>query len=206
MDTITRYITAHKNTIRSLQKESTPAQLINNNSLFEKLSDEGCENFFDYIEWLGLSNNQNLIVLPCSHHYYFDSEDLKDIELIVNLKLLNRVRKTKDFLHSLYGILPYGSCFVGCFFDHKYRRNFFPGSFKSQHSAKYHLELIDQGIESKVPLLNLIFNIMDQKTMRFMTKKSVILLLEESRFKVLDITEFKGLTYFYAQKNPSSSD
>jgi hypothetical protein len=52
--------------------------------------------------------------------------------------------------------------------------------------------------------LNVLYGVIDAKTNRFMSEKSVRLLLEETEFKILDLTEFNGLTYFCAQKtNPS---
>jgi len=49
----------------------------------------------------------------------------------------------------------------------------------------------------------MIFSIMDIRTNRYMTKRTVTLHLEEAEMRVLNITDINGLTFFCAQKNYS---
>jgi hypothetical protein len=170
------------------------------NPLYKKLVDEGCECFYTYIDWLGLANITNLIALSSYHHYYYDTEDLREVQTVVNLKLLNYVKKLKDLLFSVSSILPKTSYFIGSFIDSKSQYGYIPNldSTKSKFPGK--IDPIENGIESKIPFLNLLYNIMDLKTNRNMTIKTVRILFEEAELKVLDMTEFNGLTYFCTQK------
>ena len=56
------------------------------------------------------------------------------------------------------------------------------------------------GIKSGTPIINLMYNIIDLRTARSLTKRSVTSQLEEAGLKVLNMTELNGLTYFCAQK------
>jgi len=46
----------------------------------------------------------------------------------------------------------------------------------------------------------MVYDLIDSRTNRYMTEKSVRFLLEDTGLKILDITEFNGLTYFCTQK------
>jgi hypothetical protein len=59
--------------------------------------------------------------------------------------------------------------------------------------------MVENGIGSRNPILKMVFSIMGSWINMYMTKKSVRQLLEEYGFKVLDMTELNGLTYFHAQ-------
>jgi hypothetical protein len=50
----------------------------------------------------------------------------------------------------------------------------------------------------------MLYGIIDLKTNRYLTKKTVQIMLEEKGLKILDITEFNGLTYFCTQKDKPS--
>ena len=70
------------------------------------------------------------------------------------------------------------------------------------HSISYYKrnsDAIENGVVSSSPFLNMIFNMIDSKTNKYMSERSVSLLLDEYGFKVLDMTEMDGLTYFCAQ-------
>jgi len=170
------------------------------NPVLEKLAAEGCENFFSYFELLGLANDPNLIVLPSTHHYYYDAEDMKEVKTVVNMKHLNHIRDIKDFLHSIYHILSHQSFFLGIFIDRKHQNGFFSNSVLNQSQIEGKVDPVENGIESRIPFLNMMYNIMDSKTNRYMSKHAVTLLLGDAGFKVLDMTELNGLTYFCTQK------
>jgi hypothetical protein len=46
----------------------------------------------------------------------------------------------------------------------------------------------------------MLYSIMDLKTNSYMSKRSVSFLLKSYGFKVMDMTEMNGLTFFYSQK------
>jgi hypothetical protein len=169
------------------------------NQVYEDLKAEGGENFFEFLTQLGLSDDPNIILLPSLHHYYYDVEDLKDVKTIVNLKQLNKIKQPKDFLNNIFHILPYESYFIGNFIDGKNQLGIFPNSSTSYNKSAG-IDPVENGISSRIPFLNMIYDIMDAKTNRFLTRRTVTTMLEEVGFKMLEMTEIKGLTYFSVLK------
>jgi hypothetical protein len=172
--------------------------------VLEKLVAEGCETFFKYFELLGLANDPNFIVLPSAHHYYYDAEDMREVKTVVNMKHLNHIKDIKDFLHSINHILSHQSFFIGTFIDRKYQNGFFSSSTMNQPQTDGKVDPVENGIESRIPFLNMMYNIMDSKTNRYMSRNAVKLLLGDAGFKVIDMTELNGLTFFCIQKVKSS--
>ena len=52
----------------------------------------------------------------------------------------------------------------------------------------------------------MIYNMIDSKTNKYMSERSVTMLLMENGFKVLNMTELDGLTYFCAQSLRSADN
>lgn len=157
------------------------------NPVFESLASEGGENFFHYINWLGLAKDPNLMVLSSIHHYYYDFNDLKGVKTLVNLKQLNQISHIDSFLNNVFRVLPPKSNFVGCFKDNKIHSGVaipFYQSFK---------------------FLNSLINIIDSKTDRFMSRRDVIKLLENHSFSIVDMTEISKITYFCAENVKKSA-
>ena len=170
------------------------------NIVFEKLAAEGCENYFDYVKLLGLENNPNLVALSSLHHYFYDAEDLREVKTVINLKQLNQIKKVRDFLQNINLVLSHESYFIGSFTDRKNINSLFNSPFSGQARKPARDEAMENGIESEVPLLNILYDILDSRTNRYMTKKTVISMLESAGLKVLDMTELNGLTYFCTNK------
>ena len=183
--------------VNLLRNTVEPKQI---NKGIDILANEGGESFSNYVEWLGLKNYPNMIILSSVHHYYFDIEELKGVNTIVNLKQLNLIKDINVFIHSMHKIMPSGCNFIGSFLDSNTQNGFALNSGTSLFSTKKEDELSENGITSRIPFLNMIYNLMDSKTNRMLTKKNVESMLEDQGFKVLDMTEFNGLTYFHAQK------
>lgn len=172
-----------------------------NNSISEILLNEGGDNFLKYIEGRGLANDPDIIVLSSQHHYYYDTEELKNIKTVINLKELNQIKEVKSFLQTMFHLLPQNSNFVGCFVDNRMLNVFEPRNnflFAKQKSSYDDLE--ETGIVSNIPFFNMILNFMDSRTNKYMSARSVSEMLEENRFRVLSLKEINGLTYFHAQK------
>lgn len=151
------------------------------NPLFETLSSEGGENFFHYVNWLGLAKDPNLMILSSIHHYYYDFNDLKGVKTIINLKQLNQINHIDAFLKNIFRVLPPKANFIGCFNDNKIHSGIavpFYQSFK---------------------FLNSVITLIDSKTDRFMSRKDVIKLLESHEFRIVDMTEINKITYFCAE-------
>ena len=143
------------------------------------------------------------MILTSSRHYYFEVEDLKNVKTVLNLNQLNNIKNIKDFLQALFSVMPYKCYFIGSFTDNK-KQNGFLSSRKSLH----HIEKTDYISESNdgawSSFLNMLYGIIDSKTSRSLSKKTVQFVLEDTGLKILDITEFNGLTYFCTQKNKPS--
>lgn len=178
----------------------TSIDLIENNPVFEILAAEGCENFVNYIEWLGLAKDPDLVVLSSIHHYYFDAEEMNNVKTVVNLKELNQIKQINSFLHSIFHIMPQKSNFIGCFVDNKKINGYVLRNNSSSYHNKRSFDDIENGIVSRIPFLNMLFSFMDSRTNKYMSGRNVSLLLENHGFKVMDMTELDGLTYFYAQR------
>jgi hypothetical protein len=150
------------------------------NPVMENILSEGGNDFFQYLNWIGLAKEPNLMVLSSMHHYYYDHNDLKGIRTLINLKKLNQVKHLESFLHTLYRILPSKAYFVGCFKNSNHNGN----------GVKFYRTAI---------FLNGLVNILDVRTERSLSKNGVTKLLEDHGFKVNDFTDISGMTYFYAQ-------
>jgi hypothetical protein len=146
----------------------------------ENILSEGGDDFYQYLNWIGLAKEPNLMVLSSMHHYYYDHNDLKGIRTLINLRRLNQVRHIESFLYTLYRILPSRSYFVGCFKNSNHHEN----KVTFYRPARF---------------FNNLAGIFDSRTERSMSKKSVTKLLEDHGFKFNDFTNINGMTYFYAQ-------
>lgn len=152
-----------------------------NNPVFENLLAEGGENFYHYINWLGLGKDPNLMILSSIHHYYYDFNDLRGIKTLINIKKLNEINRLDTFLANVYRVLPPKASFIGCFKDNKIRGGIGVPFYQSSR------------------LLNSLINLIDSKTDKFMTRKNVIRLLESHDFALVDMTEISSVTFFCAE-------
>ena len=185
------------NSLLNLGETST--ELGRNNAIFRTLTNEEGDNFVNYIEQLDLVKDPNMVVLSSLHHYYYDAEEMIGIKTVINLKELNQVKQLKDFLHSIFHILPAGCNLIGCFVNNKKQSGFVLNTSPSDSYYRRNSDAIENGIASSSPFLNMIYNMIDSKTNKYMSERSVSGLLREHGFKVLDMTELDGLTYFCAQ-------
>jgi len=193
-----------KQRVKTAVVQKSPAiDLTGKKPALDLLSTKGGKSFYNYVDWLGLVNDSDLIVLSSMHHYYYDADDLKEIKTVVNQMPLNQIKQIKGFSHSIYHLIPHKCYFIGCFADHKKHY----GYIFNRNPLYENSESVNHGILSKIPLLNIIYRMMDARTDKYLSGKNITLLLEDLGFKVLDMTEFDGLTYFCAQKvNPAGGN
>jgi hypothetical protein len=168
--------------------------------LNEILVAEGCENFKHYVEKLGLTLDQDFVVLSSIHHFFYDAEELKNTKGIINLKELNKIKNLKNFLLSIFHVIPSKGYLIGCFVDNKNQNSFSFRTYSSDHISKRNMNAIENGILSNIPFLNMLYNLMDSKTNNYMSKISVTMMLEDHGFKVMNMTEQNRVTYFCARK------
>jgi len=150
------------------------------NPLLENILSEGGEDFFQYLTWIGLAKEQDLMVLSSVQHYHYDHNDLLGIKALVNLKKLNQIRHPDSFLHTLFRIMPSNAYFAGYFKSNPKgaRRSKFSRALRFLCGLVKHL---NPGHETCI------------------SRKIAKGLLEGNGFKVLDMTEINGITYFWAQ-------
>jgi hypothetical protein len=195
-------IVSNQNVNNYINLSKKAGDYVENNPVSEILTVEGSENFLHYIEEIGLANDPDIIILYSQHHYYYDAEEMKNVRTVINLKELNQIKEVKSFLQSIFQLLPKNSNFVGCFVDNR-KLNVFEVrnnlSF-AQKKCDYD-DLKGTGVVSNIPIINMIYNFMDSRTNRYMSERSVAAMLEGNGFKVLDMKEINGLTYFHSQKS-----
>jgi hypothetical protein len=143
----------------------------------DRVSAEVDENFLNYLHWNGLANEDKLLVLSSKLHYYYDYEELKDVTTLINLKKLNLVGHLDDFLQTLYNGLSPKANFVGCFADRKAQK----------------------GVSVTSRLYKKFLNFLDAKVDVEIDRKDFSKKLESHGFKIIDMTEINGLTYFRTQ-------
>jgi hypothetical protein len=133
--------------------------------------------FLDYLNWNGLANERNMLILSPSNHYYYDIDDLKNVTILVNQKKMNMIKQLNDFLDTVYNVLSPESNFIGCFSESKTRKGI---SFYSRLYKKF-------------------INFLDSKIDIDINREYMLSLLESHGFKVMDMTEIDGVTYFLTQ-------
>jgi hypothetical protein len=147
------------------------------NPAIDHLIAEGGENFFYYINWLGLTNEPNLLVLSSKNHYYYDDNEFKNVAALINLKKLNLIKQLDNFLHTIYCVLTPKTNFIGYFSDRECQKGI--------------------GLFSKI--YKRLINFLDSKTDNVIDKKDFKKLLESHGFSTVDITEINGQVYFCAR-------
>jgi hypothetical protein len=182
------------------EKKETQFDSSDNDSVAEIMASEGKEDFYNYLKGLGLAKDRNLIFLSSMHHYYYDADEMKKVRTVINLKQLNHIKQIKNFLHSVHHILPSNCNFIGCFVDFKRLNGSAETNNGSSNGTKPDSEDLENGVASNHPFINMLYNIIDLKTNKILTVKSVSGMLENHGFKVLDMKSINGLTYFHAQK------
>lgn len=187
--------------VKKLSNQNTPvAKKPVVNKVYAELAEHGHEDFYSYLEWLGLAKKHDLLILSASHHYYFEVEDLKNVKAVINLNQLNNIKKIKDFLQAVYFILPQKCHFIGSFTDNKNKDGFL-NSKKSLHQVELMSYLSESDEGPWDSFLTMVYGLVDSKTNRKMSKKTVQFMFEDVGLIILDITEFNGLTYFCTQKD-----
>jgi hypothetical protein len=159
-----------KRIIRSHNKPVSNPGLENVNLKFH-------DNFLSYLNWLGLANQPGLLMLPASKHYYYDIEEFNSVKMLVNEKRLNEITQLNDFLTDVKNVLSPRTNFIGCFSECKTKK----------------------GIRLPSRMYKKLLHYLDSKIEVEFDKKQISKLLETIGFKVLDMTEINGLTFFLTQ-------
>ena len=55
------------------------------NPVHENLLQEGCGTFLEYLKWLGLAYESDMLVLSSRHHFFYDQNDLRGVKVLVKI-------------------------------------------------------------------------------------------------------------------------
>jgi hypothetical protein len=188
------------------QKETYPGQPVNSfnlavaNEAVDKLITEGGASFYKYVDSRGLSKDSSLIVLSSSHHYYYDFEEMNNAKTVINLKELNRIKEIKSLLHSHLHFLPQSCNFLGCFVNNRKVERYTLRKHLTSVERTRDSDNVELGIVSRFPFINRLYSLMDSKTNKYLSEKSVALMLGVHGFKIMDMKEVNGLTFFHSRK------
>jgi len=171
------------------------------NKSFKDISDRDREDFISFLEQQGLVNETGMLVIPSTRHFFYDAEDLKGVKTVINLKQLNHIREMREFIQTISDLIPQKSTFVGCFVDNRTQNGFSDKYSNLSGQSIEKDEAYENGIESRIPFINRMYSFIDSRTNRYLTRRSVITLLEECGLKVVGMTELNGTTYFCTQKS-----
>jgi len=139
--------------------------------------------FFSYLKELGLDRENNLVVLSSRHHYFYDEEELKKIKTLINLKKLNQIKYLDVFLATLSQVLPENTRFLGCFIDNSQLADSLLHPIKLLKQTVIRLDLLGE---------------------RNLNRKKVTEILDSTGFKITNMTEKNGVTYFCALSKSKS--
>jgi hypothetical protein len=143
------------------------------------LMTEGGEAFFNYISRINANIEKNVLVLSSKHHYYYDKDELKGVSAVINMKRLNLMSHLENYLHGICDILSQNAKFIGCFADR--------GTTKAT------------GVPSRI--YNRFLSFLDGRTDIEIDRRYLLRLFESCGFRIIDMTEINGLTYFTSIKN-----
>lgn len=175
-----------------ISAETVTEVVSNKDKLASKISsaDPGAQNLiamlgtdlYQYLKNNSFPEESGFIVISPNQHYYYDENDLKHIRSLVNLNKLNNIKHLDKFLHILFRVLPAGANYIGCFSDSK--------KLNGRNKYPFYQPSV---------LLNKFKNFLDSRTDHYINRDEVFGLLKLNGFKVLNMTEINGITYFYSQ-------
>lgn len=147
-------------------------------SVFNMVADVAV-NFLSFIKSLAVSKEPVLMILSSNQNYY-NENDLKSVRTSVNLKKLNHINHLDMFLSDVVSISPPDTSFMGYYSDNKTH--------------------VGNGNQSYQPsgLWNRFINFQDSGTAHNMDKNEVLGLLETYGFKIIDMDDMSGLTFFHS--------
>jgi hypothetical protein len=178
---------------RFLNKENIYQTIKNIEKKYEKaepdeftfgLQVEDGKNFFRYLKNFNLSKDPDLLILPPNNHYFFDEHELNHVRTLINLKNLNLIKDLDSFLYNLGRMLPSEANFLGFF---------------SYNKLSLSVDSLISGLYTRFN------NFLDLKKDHNLSEKELDQRLSKYGFRIVDMTEMNGLTYFYARKSSYSS-
>jgi hypothetical protein len=162
-------------------------------SLYIDLLDEAGLDVVNYLESFDLLKNQSFILLSSVRHYLYGPEELKNVKVLINLKLINPTKQINYCLKTMNRVLPKKGIFVGCFLSYESYRN---KIIQQKPNVFGHMVRII----SFIPLITWLQYIMNPKRMHCLTIANMSKKLEKNGFKLIDVKEINGVSYFVSKK------
>jgi hypothetical protein len=162
---------------KELKRKSSFPNKANANPIIDTSITEGDDALLGFLNRHGLANEPELLVLSSNRHYYYDYEDLRGVKTLINQKKLNHIKELNEFLKNIYSVLSPNTNFIGYFSDLTTQK----GNSLSSRMYKKIINFLDSKIEVEID------------------KFDMSRLLESHGFKVIEMTEINGLTYFLTQ-------
>lgn len=185
--------------INSYDRQTSGVQV--SGTLLDTLTKHGHGDVYDYLNTHRLNSVNNCIVLSPSNHYFFEEEDLKDTEMVIDIHNLTKKKDVRSFLSSLYANMPDGCYFTGCFETpsakfsgnpdyHRYLFEYEDKQGNNRNGSDVILSAIDR-------LINQLNGSLSEKNLK---GKDAEVLFVSTGFRVEDITEANGKIYFAVAK------
>jgi hypothetical protein len=133
------------------------------------------DNFSYYLETLDIKTNQDTLVL--TSQYYYDLHEIKHITTLIHTKELNKVRDLQKLMSNMMSGLTHNNKLIGCFIDNNIH-----------YSGRF------------VHWISHLSDLSDMSDVNYLSRKKVIKLFTKYGFKILDMTELNGKTYFCINK------
>ena len=169
-----------KTNLANIKREKSSSGVTSLSSYIFNVIAEGTVNFLSYLKNLGVSKEPDLMILSSKQHYR-NENDLKSVRTSVNIKKLNHINHLDIFLSNVVRISTPDTNFIGYYSDKKTLKG--NGNPYNQPSG----------------LLSRFINFMDSGTDHNMNKNEVLGLLETYGFKIIDMNDRSGLTFFHSQ-------
>jgi hypothetical protein len=143
-------------------------------------ADEGLD-FSDYLSGLGLLGESEMLVLSMRQNWYFDYADLRYLRILVILKKLDLIKHAESLLQSIFRVLNPEAYFIGCFTCDL--------SSGGNHLNSYPSHSIYHKVD----------NLLEPKAFHHININYFPEIIEAQGFKIVNMTEIKGLVYFTSQ-------
>lgn len=188
----------------SLVEEKVPSGSTAQQSLYKTLSYEDSEDFFNYLDWLDLASISQTLVLPGKKHFFYSFSDFQGLEVVINLKCLNKFPELDSFLKTIFSSIPDHCYFTGYFYDNDSIKKEIPGHSKYLEAK----EMSDIKYKNNnVPLTWLsgkLAQLFITESDNSLSRDTIRKLLKKAGFTIHDITDLNGKTYFCVQKRPGN--
>ena len=197
-----KIITRPEMLIKGVSRKESKVDNFKSNPAFLEIIEEVGQDVFDYLDRFGVTLKSNVLFLSFSRHYFYDADDLKNADSIINFRLVNRIAHINHYMQAINKILLIDGYYAGCFLDYKNQRQ---NITKGSHSILGHIFLFIyrflNRIVPKIPVLNWIQHLFNQGKVKCLTTAELKGLMRKNGFDVMSMEDVDGLTYFIARKS-----